>query len=114
MGKYRGNGGFSQSAIDEETERAVYEAAIDRAMREGSLKRRRPPCLPIKPAGKLVKGALRGIPIAYIKDAAGRWVPFADAVDIIEITSVTGEPGQSCIKLKIRDNEAGRAWAGML
>lgn len=98
--------------IDEERERKIWEAARARALREGKLKGGTSP-VPITAAGELVNGLLKAIPIAYIKTPAG-WMPFADAVDIVDVISATGEPGQRRIRLRIRDNEAGRAWAGML
>ena len=55
----------------------------------------------LRAAGDLASGLLKGIPIAFIKTPAG-YVPLADAVDIVEIISVTGEPGRRRVKLKIR------------
>ena len=98
--------------IDEEKERKIWEAARARALREGKLKGGGHSPIPIKAAGELAGGLLKGIPIVFEKTPAG-WMPLAELVDIVDIISVTGEPGQRCIKLKIRANEAGRAWAGM-
>ena len=96
-------------SIDEEKERKIWEAAAAKARQEGG---GHSP-IPIKTAGDLAGELLNRIPIVFAKTPAG-YVPLADIVDIVDIMSITGRLGQRRIKLKIRANEAGRAWAGML
>ena len=108
MSNLRQNRRLCQSAIDEEKELKIWEAARARALREGKLDggggRHSP--IPIKTAGELADELLKGIPLVFTKTPAG-WMPFADAVDIVDVISATGRPGQRCVELKIRRKGAG-------